>query len=340
LAFLTASVFAFSFAAQADILNQATASGEFESTVFVSDPADFAVPVAPATPDVGLVKTAGAVVDANNNGIQDAGDTIAYTFTVSNLGNVTLNPVSVTDPLVPNITCAATSLDPQNSTVCAAAAPYVLTLADINSGSVSNQATASGTPPTGPAVTDLSDPATPGSKDNAQTVSILSPVSLISIVKTVSSVVDSNTNGVTDAGDQISYLFTVENVGSTTLNGVSVVDNKIGPVTCVAATLLPATQTTCSGAPYTIIQADMDLAKVVNQATATGLTPANATVSDLSDGASFGSGLGKDDPTVTVLPQTAKIGLVKSAGAIDDANNDGKVDAGDTIAYVDANLGC
>ena len=66
---------------------------------------------------------------------------------VTNTGNVTLTGVTVDDPKVGTVTCPATTLAPAESTTCTAT--YTLTQADVDAGEVVNNATASGTPPTG-----------------------------------------------------------------------------------------------------------------------------------------------------------------------------------------------
>ena len=91
-----------------------------------------------------------------------AGSTIAYTFVVTNTGNVTLTSVSVDDPTVGAVSCPVTTLAPRRSTTCTAT--YTLTQADVDAGVVDNTATASGTPPTGdPVSTDAygQDPRAP-----------------------------------------------------------------------------------------------------------------------------------------------------------------------------------
>ena len=45
-----------------------------------------------------LLKQAGASVDVNHDGITDAGDTIAYTFIVTNTGVLPMSSITVADP--------------------------------------------------------------------------------------------------------------------------------------------------------------------------------------------------------------------------------------------------
>jgi uncharacterized repeat protein (TIGR01451 family) len=84
------------------------------------------------------------------------GNTITYTFRVRNTGNVPLTSVNVTDAkLTPTaVTLLATTLAPGAETT--GTATYTVTAAEKTAGQVQNAATASGTPPTGPAVTDVS----------------------------------------------------------------------------------------------------------------------------------------------------------------------------------------
>jgi len=91
---------------------------------------------------------------ANPRQVSEAGKVITYTFTVKNTGVYTLTNVTVTDNLVGAISCGTFSgtLQPGQSVVCTAT--YTVKQADINAGSITNVATAKGTPPEGSDVTD------------------------------------------------------------------------------------------------------------------------------------------------------------------------------------------
>ena len=76
-----------------------------------------------------LDKQAGAVVDADGDGVDSAGDTIGYSFVVRNVSNVTVRVIQVADPNLDDIRCASITLRPGDETTCTAP-DYVLTQAD------------------------------------------------------------------------------------------------------------------------------------------------------------------------------------------------------------------
>ena len=77
------------------------------------------------------------------------GDPIIFTFEVTNDGDVTLDPVTVSDPTAGPVTCSPTALAPTEVATCTADNPYLVTQADLDAGSLTNTATAEGTPPAG-----------------------------------------------------------------------------------------------------------------------------------------------------------------------------------------------
>ncbi|WP_416354843.1 hypothetical protein, partial [Aquimarina spinulae] len=92
----------------------------------------------------------------------------------------------------------------------------------------------------GAAVTDNSDdpndatnvdPNNDGSPDDPTVTDLRQP--LLDITKTSTGVVDTNGNGIIDAGDTINYTFVVTNTGNIDLTGIGVTDAN--------ATVVPAT---------------------------------------------------------------------------------------------------
>ncbi|MFV8354530.1 gliding motility-associated C-terminal domain-containing protein, partial [Flavobacterium sp. XS2P14] len=109
-------------------------------------------------PAIAIIKTA-VFNDENGDGFAQAGESITYSFAVSNLGNTPLSNVTVTDVL-PGLILSGNSIPlllvgATNNT--AYQGVYRLTQADINLGSVTNQAKATGVTPLGAIVSDLSD---------------------------------------------------------------------------------------------------------------------------------------------------------------------------------------
>jgi hypothetical protein len=82
------------------------------------------------------------------------GETVTYSFEVTNTGNVTLTTITVTDPLV-SVSGGAITLGIGASNGTNFTAVYVITQGDLNAGQIDNQATAQGTGG-GSMVSDLS----------------------------------------------------------------------------------------------------------------------------------------------------------------------------------------
>jgi uncharacterized repeat protein (TIGR01451 family) len=326
------------------VVNHATVNAIAPGNVPVQDLSDRVDPAGDAPtikslapkPLVALVKRAGSVVDANSNNVTNVGDTVTYTFTVTNPGNVALHNVAITDvPLlalgVP-ITYVAGDLNPigtlEPTEVWTYSAVYPLTQANIDAGKVENQASVSALPPTGAAVTDLSDDLVPTQND--KTITLVTGKAKIALIKTVSSTDDNNGNSILDVGDDINYAFEVRNTGTITLSNVTVSDPLVGPVSGSIATFAPgAIDTTTFSASYTVAGRDMLAGQVTNQATVTGLSPQNTPVIDKSDN----SKPDEDDPTITPIVSKAAIALLKKVTAITDTNSSGQTDVGDTISY-------
>jgi uncharacterized repeat protein (TIGR01451 family) len=177
---------------------------------------------------------------------------ISYSYLVTNSGNVTLSgPFSVSDNRTTNESCPATpTLAPGASITCTSS--YTITQADINSGSVTNIASATNGAVTSPTDTKtVTAVQTPGL--------LLTKIGVLDIT-----VIDPDYSA--DVGDVIDYTLQATNNGNVTLTNVSISDPLIGTLTCTQpATLAPGATLTCTGS-YTLLQDDLDVHKVDNTA--------------------------------------------------------------------------
>src|SRR5690606_12356371 len=103
-----------------------------------------------SAPEIALIKTA----EVANSGL--AGDLITYTFTVTNIGNVSLSNIVIDDILTNTIalTLAPSTLAPGETG--SAMAFYIIEEADIATGNVTNSALVKGNGPDGTEVGDIS----------------------------------------------------------------------------------------------------------------------------------------------------------------------------------------
>ncbi|MGB6993400.1 MAG: hypothetical protein WBG00_09260, partial [Thermoanaerobaculia bacterium] len=147
-------------------------------------------------PALSLVKTADPTTyDA-------ADDVISYSYLVTNTGNVTISqPITIDDDIATDELCPATptSLAPGDSITCTAS--HTITQADLDTGSVTNTATATGKDPDGQDV--VSNP------DDETVTATQSPA--LSIDKS------STTTAITAAGQVVPYSYLVTNTGNMTL---------------------------------------------------------------------------------------------------------------------------
>ncbi|MFE6867280.1 hypothetical protein ACFVFS_12015 [Kitasatospora sp. NPDC057692] len=226
----------------------------------VSPPSEVELPQAPK-PAVALVKSA----QTEKPGKLVTGEKVAYTFAVTNTGNVTLKDVTIKEGAFTGhgkldaVTCpnGVASLAPGATVSCTAT--YTVTQADVDAGTVKNTATATGTPPRGePPVSPPSDVTIPSNGKGA-----------LNLTKTADTT-DTNRTGKNDTGDRIDWKLTVANQGTLTITDIKIDDPTAGEVTCPRTTLTPGETMTCTTKPHTITTQDAERGKVVNTATATG----------------------------------------------------------------------
>ena len=95
--------------------------------------------------------------DTNGDGFINADDTIIYTFTVTNTGDVTLYNLSVTDNLLTPSVIVSNPQYLQPTEIATFSRNYTITQADITTGSITNTATVTGVTGANITVTDISD---------------------------------------------------------------------------------------------------------------------------------------------------------------------------------------
>ncbi|MCO6464567.1 MAG: DUF11 domain-containing protein, partial [Saprospiraceae bacterium] len=250
-----------------------------------------------------IVQSPGITIDkVASNGNFGVGDVITYTFTATNSGNVTLTNVSISDPLVglsaltygswPGATGV---LSPGQSV--SATATYTVTQADVDAGSISNTATATGK--------DLNN--NPVSDDD----SVVTPIDQILSIN-LEKIASTGSYGV---GDLVTYTFIVTNTGNVTLSNVTVSDPLPGlsAITPSSVTTMAPGATASFTATYTVTQADVDNGGIYNTATAIGDAPNGDDVTDT------------DDETVP-LTQSPAIDIAKIAST-------GNYGVGDLVTY-------
>jgi uncharacterized repeat protein (TIGR01451 family) len=253
---------------------------------------------------------AGTFKDENGDGAAQVGETITYKFTVFNTGTVPLTNIKITDPKLVSPFGAVlggpiANLAPGLSDTTTFTGFYIITQADINTGQFINTATVTAEEESGKVISNTSnDPKTTAPADPTVVPLIQAPK--LELDKT-GTLVDTNADGESQAGETIKYTFTVRNTGNVALTAVTVTDNVCsqvtgGPIATLAVAAVDTTTFTCT---YTLTAADITAGKVINTATATGKDPKGNSVTATSNDPKTTT---PGDPTVTpLLPAIPKL---------------------------------
>ena len=279
------------------------------------------------------------VLDPTGDGVNNEGDKLVYHFAVTNTGNVPLTNIVITDAKGVLIGTRTTPLDPGDTDSTTFTLEYTLVTADIVAGSVTNTADVVALSPTLVPARDTSDDASILQNDPTVTplANVIAPA--VAMTKTYT-IADTNSNGITDAGDTINFTFNVTNTGNVRLNNIVVTDPKLAgegislqPNNGVITTLAKGATSSVLKAARVIKQADIDNSGYENQAS---VTASNGTrvVTDLSDD----NDLTGNDKTLVKLERIAKLALLKPEpllenGDIDDVNGNLFTDSGDILTF-------
>ncbi len=276
------------------VTNQANASTTYGiANLPVTSPLDDVTVNATQDPELATTKSVTTLP------VTTVGQVLTYSITVANTGDVTVRNITVSDPLIPALSCTIATLAPaasNNSCV----GTYTVTQANFNAGTINNTATATGETPQGATVTDTGALATPITQNSS-----------VTIAKVRTGNLDEDGSGSVTRNDTLTYSVTVTNDGNITQSNVVVSDPKLTPNTRTCATLAPGATCILNGA-YVVAQADVDGGSVVNTASVTTTllpTPESS------------------PPVTTPIPQTSALAIDKSSPT---ANYDA---TGDTLTY-------
>lgn len=207
-----------------------------------------------ATVTVGATQSPSLTIakSSTSTSYASAGQTVPYSYRVTNSGNVTLTAaITVSDNKIAAVTCPslpAGGLAPAAFITCTAT--YTVTQADLDGGSLTNIASAKSGTTTSPTTT-LTIAAT--------------QAPALAIAKS------STSTSFAAPGTAIPYSYRVTNTGNVTLTQpITVADNRIASVACPALPaggLVPGAFITCTGT-YTTTQSDLDAGQVTNLASA------------------------------------------------------------------------
>jgi len=300
------------------VTNIASATGT-PSGGTLTDPTDTETVSGDQLPVLSMIKTA---LDTTYAAV---GDTIAYEYVVENTGNVFVANLAVTDDKIAAVTCDVpaignndANLDPGETVTCTAT--YTVTQADLDAGSVINNAEANGDPAGGTL--------TPAPAD--ETVD----ANQMPAMETVKNVTDEQ---FTLPGDVTTYEYVVTNTGNVTLTDpITVTDNRIPNVICPALPaggLAPTASITCTGS-YTVTQADLDAGTVTNIASASdGTTSSPATSATIP---------ADQDPALTIAKNALFTDFTAAGEMVDyefTITNTGNITITDDVEVVDSLIG-
>ena len=237
---------------------------------------------------------------ATGSTLLDGYDAPQFKFVVTNIGNVALVGVTLTDS-DPAFNFALCATPVPTSLAVGASYECVLSIAWV-AGQHTNTATASGS------YTDAGGNTT--STDDTDKANYLGAVPALSIDKEGS--LDDGTDDVATPGDLITYTFDIENTGNVFISGITVTDPLPGlsTIECDApfdGTLYPTETAHCT-ATLTLTQAHIDAGFVSNTADVDG---------SFTDSVGHTASPNDDDEETVLIPQVVTLDVEKS-GSLDD----------------------
>ncbi|MBD8584796.1 hypothetical protein IFT90_09520 [Frigoribacterium sp. CFBP 8766] len=295
------------------VTETATASATGVDGPLTSPPASVQT-VTAAADDALSVDVVPVLDDTNGNGVADPGETISYSYVVTNTGNTSLTGIVIDGPGVLQPVRVGDGAAAPGGTVRFTSAPRTVTQADVDAGDpLVVTATATGTTPEG---TTIDSPQASGSTPLLAARADLD-LELTAVLG------DANGNGTADVGETITYTYTSTNTGTVTLTGLGVTAPRTPITTASPASLAPGASGSVSGS-YVVTQADIDAGTDLGAtAVATATDPAGGVVTSPEAALAI--------PT-PVTPGTGGLSIEVTA-ELADTNGNGVADAGEVVTY-------
>ena len=253
--------------------NVGTTTGEYGTTTVSDSDASHYFAAAPA---VALIKmTNGSDNDTPTGPYIPVGNAVTWTYVVTNTGNVKLTNIALTDDIIGAVSCPQTTLEPLADMTCTATGVAI-------AGQYANVGTVTANGPLGDTVTATNPDHYFGSAPS------------IELVKLTNGSNNDVAPGVyVPVGNPVTWTYEVKNSGNVTLTDVSLVDDRLGAVTCPKTTLAAGESMTCS------VNGVATAGQYTNVGTVTGTPPAGANVSASNPDNYFGS-----NPSIAIVKLT------------------------------------
>ena len=207
------------------------------------------------------------------NGSGALGDTITYTFTVTNTGTESVSNITITDGLglLTQAPISLTVLAPGATDTVTAT--YSITQYDLDQAVVTNFASAIGFTLQNDMAFDFSDDGVLENGDDNPTTIILTEIPMLSVT------VIGNANGAQHAGDPAVVQYQVTNTGNVPLTNVSITDATLMLNIPITALLYPGSVFVMS-VQITTTQNEFDQGQILSSPMAMGFTQSNNTVTN------------------------------------------------------------
>jgi len=290
--------------AGSDITNDATLNGTPERGTYTPVLDDAVVTVLAPTPAMTLEKTADRTTGLT------VGETVTYTYSIENTGNITFDFVSISD--LHNGAGVLSAVTPGSindfapGDVATFTATYEIEQGDIDAAApITNEATLNGTPRLGN-YTPVTD---------TESVDLIAPDAQLELVKTATPTANAA------LGDIIAYSYVVENTGNVTMENVSISDVHSGNGTLSAispatVTSLAPGETVTFTASYEVTQADVDSGVDITNIATANASPLAGSYTPVTD-----------DALVTLTGALPEVTLTKTPDVSSDLS------VGDIVTY-------